>query len=116
MNLPVNVTLQIRDRLVVGILDERLSKDMQMMDEETLTEQNAVSMIRQAECVDKQSSESSVQGNSYAKKGNAKKPWKSSTKLTPRHPCRRCGNRSHHVQQCPAKDAECFKCKKHGHF
>ena len=65
-------------------LDERLSKEMQMMDEETLTEQKAVSMIRQAECVDKQSSElrsasrtenvHSVQGNSYAKKGNAKKP------------------------------------------
>ena len=97
-----------------------------MMDEETLTEQKAVSMIRQAECVDKQSSElrsagrtenvHSVQGNSYAKKGNAKKPWKSSTKLTPRHPCRRCGNRSHPVQQCPAKDAECYKCKKKGHF
>ena len=48
---------QIRDRLVVGILDERLSKEMQMMDEETLTEQTAVSMIRQAACVDKQSSE-----------------------------------------------------------
>ena len=48
---------QIRDRLVVGFLDERLSKEMQMMDEETLTEQKAVSMIRQAECVDKQSSE-----------------------------------------------------------
>ena len=39
---------QIRDRLVVGILDERLSKEMQMRDEETLTEQKAVSMIRQA--------------------------------------------------------------------
>ena len=39
---------QIRDHLVVGILDERLSKEMQMMDEETLTEQKAVSMIRQA--------------------------------------------------------------------
>ena len=84
---------QIRDRLVVAILDERLSKEMQMMDEETLTEQKAVSMIRQAECVDKQSSElrsaartgnvHSMQGNAYAKKGNAKKPWKSSTKLTP---------------------------------
>ena len=116
---------QIRDRLVVGILDERLSKEMQMMDEETLTEQKAVSMIRQAECVDNQSSElrsaartenvHSVQGNSYGKKGNAKKPWKSSTKLTPRHPCRRCGNRCHPVQQCPAKDAECYKCKKKGH-
>ena len=58
----------------------------------------------------------SVQGNSYAKKGTAKKPWKSLTKLTPRHPCRRCGNRSHPVQQCPAKDAEYFKCKKKGHF
>ena len=117
---------QIRDHLVVGILDERLSKEMQMMDEETLTEQKAVSMIRQAECVDKQSSElryasrtenvHSMQGNSYAKKGNAKKPWKSSTKLTPRHPCRRCGNRSHPVQQCPAKDAECFMCENKEHF
>ena len=117
---------QIRDRLVVGILDERLSKEMEMMDEETLTEQTAVSMSRQEECVDKQSSElraasrtenvHSVQGNSYAKRGNAKTPWKSSTKLTPRHPCRRCGNRSHPVQQCPAKEAECFKCKNKGHF
>ena len=47
---------QIRDRLLVGILDERLSKEMQLMDEETLTEQKTVSMIRQAERVDKQSS------------------------------------------------------------
>ena len=76
---------QIREQLVVGILDERLSKEMQMMDDETLTKQKAVSVIRQAECFDKQSSElrsalrtenvDSVQGNSYTKKGNAKKPW-----------------------------------------
>ena len=47
---------QIRDRPVVGIIDEHLSKEMQMMDEEMLTEQKAVSRIHQAECVDKQSS------------------------------------------------------------
>ena len=58
-----------------------------MMDEETLTEQKAVSMIRQAECVDKESSEL----RSAARPEN--------DKLTPRHPCRRCGNRSHPVQQ-----------------
>ena len=46
-----DLSTQSRDRLVVGILDERLSKEMQIMDEETLTEQNAVSMIRQRVCL-----------------------------------------------------------------
>ena len=39
--------MQIRQRLVVGIPNEHLSKDMQMMDEKTLTDQKAVSAIRQ---------------------------------------------------------------------
>ena len=30
--------------------------------------------------------------------------------------CRRCGNKPHPRDQCPAKDAECYKCKKKGHF
>ena len=46
-----DLSTHIRDRLVVGILDERLSKEMQIMDEETLTEQKAVSMIRQRVCI-----------------------------------------------------------------
>ena len=43
----VDRIMQIRQRLVVGIPNEHLSKDMQMMDEKTLTDQKAVSVIRQ---------------------------------------------------------------------
>ena len=30
--------------------------------------------------------------------------------------CKRCGNKPHPRDQCPAKQAECYKCKKKGHF
>ena len=93
-----------------------------MMDEETLTEQKAVSMIRQAECIDKQSSDlrsaartenvHSVQVNSYANKGNAKKPWKSSTKLT--HDIRAADAATVLTlyNSAQRKDVECYKSKK----
>ena len=30
--------------------------------------------------------------------------------------CKRCGNKLHSWDLCPVKDAECYKCKKRGHF
>ena len=90
-----------------------------MLEEHTLTEQKAVSMIRQSDCVNKQSTALRMAGRSEnvqsvranpLKKVNAKKH---TPKLTQRQTCRRCGNQPRSLQQCPAKDVECYKCKCH---
>ena len=48
---------QIRDRIVVGMRDQTVSREMQRMDIDLLTEAKAVSMARQAEDVERQNRE-----------------------------------------------------------
>lgn len=44
---------QMRDRIVVGILDKTVSREMQKMDVDTLNEETAIAMARQAEQVER---------------------------------------------------------------
>ncbi|CAM1328073.1 Uncharacterised protein at_DN1532 [Pycnogonum litorale] len=96
----------IRDKLVVGILDEKLSKQMQKMDVDELTEHKAATMVRQAESVNKQCNElknlnhgASVSTVSHS--GQTK--------------CKMCLLK-HKVGDCPAKDRKCRVCDKKGHY
>ena len=53
-------TTQIRDRIVVGVRDQTVSREMQKMEVDHLTEAKAVSMARQAEEIDRQMRELNV--------------------------------------------------------
>jgi len=121
----------IRDRLVVGISDKALSERL-CMDAE-LTLEKAKMMIRQREAVHEQ--RDMLHQSSSAKYTTTLEQVKSTrNKHTSHHPvaatpktsrtvrtatqkkCKRCGNKPHSRDLCPAKDAECYKCKKRGHF
>ena len=51
-------------------------------------------------------------------KGQPSKPsfQKDSGQRPTKGSCSRCGNESHPVRECPAKNATCFKCNKKGHY
>ena len=105
----------IRDRIVVGVLDDTLSDRLQSKG--TLTLAQAVQMSRQAESrvqnrdlVRGDSKPAQVEFVDPGKSGNKKTPNKESSK--PTSSCGWCGRERHHRQVCPAKVATCNKCKK----
>ena len=124
----------IRDRIVVGLLDAKLSEKLQLDSELTLPK--AVNQARQSEAVKKQQTlmrndfkESTGRKNevdavktekfrkddssgSPDETPNSKKPQT----RPPSNHCYRCGKSPGHVRQnCPAKAAICHKCSKKGH-
>ena len=128
----------IRDRIVVGIRDSSLAEKLQLDSELTLTK--AVTLVRQAEVVKQQQPllrgqnhpagvkkpdtpvGAVLKGRSGYGRGKGQRPRQSllrgvveSQPLSAK--CSRCGKSpSHDRQQCPARDAVCHKCAKHGHF
>ena len=120
----------IRDRLVVGIRDVKLSERLQM--DPNLTLQKAKKMVRQVGAVQEQqlilkgeSSSDPIQvdhlrGKPRARTSPVFKPQsrkRPSPKLTtsPKQ-CSRCGKGSHKKDECPARDAVCHKCLRKGHY
>ena len=126
----------IRDRIVVGLRDAKLSEKLQLDSELTL--EKAVTQVRQAEAIKKQ--QPLVRGGSQSsgshhtdthlgvvshkdrrsvpkhnKQRSDKQPDKkgNSPKATT---CGWCGKSPHRKEQCPAKDIVCHKCGKRGHF
>lgn len=126
----------IRDRLVVGLADTRLSERMQM--EKDLDLEKAINMARQSEEIKKQQSTlrcnamqvnaSSVdrvsKDNQYDKtrgkyKNKTVKTHQQSTvkgKSTTNARCYKCGGSPHPKHECPANDAKCHTCGKKGHY
>jgi len=121
----------LRDRLVVGIRDQRLSLTLQT--DSKLTLETAKKAIRQKEAVMEQQQSLKGDGskshplvideiNKRTSQSNHKKGERQPQKRNPtpkrkeETPCTRCGKGSHNKQQCPAREAECFKCHKKGHF
>ena len=121
----------IRDRLVVGIKDSALSQKLQIDSRLTLDE--AKKQIRQREAVREQQQElkgapakdlEAVQHSSrrFNRQRNQRQKFPFGSKGVPRKPaditrrCTRCGKDTHPRDQCPAKDAECHRCKRKGHF
>ena len=111
----------IRDRLVVGLRDAKLSEKLQLDAELTLDK--AVSQVRQAEAVKKQQAVIRSEGDSVPigsiKKGSSRlsaKPVKPFSQSKVKS-CSWCGKvPAHDRQKCPAKEAVCRKCQKKGHF
>lgn len=115
----------IRDRIVVGIRDSRLSEKMQL--EPDLTLEKAVTLARQSESIKTQ--QPTVRGEALQESTiEVVKTGKSAqSKVQARHQqqrnssqqvkCGRCGKQGpHNRAQCPAKDSTCYKCGKTGHF
>ena len=105
----------IRDRIVVGISNTKLSEKLQL--DTDLTLEKAVTQARQAEVVKRQQPlvrgeqgatlVGGVRGAQDTKSKNNGKPI----------PCARCGKSpKHDLDKCPARNAVCRKCKKRGHY
>uniref|UniRef100_A0A3B3CEF0 Gypsy retrotransposon integrase-like protein 1 n=1 Tax=Oryzias melastigma TaxID=30732 RepID=A0A3B3CEF0_ORYME len=125
----------IRDRLVVGLSDKRLSERMQL--DPDLTLEKAINMARQSEEVKRQ--QSSLQNDTRTQHGDAKcvdrvhkssqkvktkshpdfkqsKPWRTQHNK-PNPQCHKCGSSSPHPKrECPANETTCHACGKKGHY
>ena len=125
----------IRDRIVEGLVDKKLSEKLQL--DADLTLEKAINSVRQSESVKSQQSivrgqdEASKPANvDWLHKSRPHKPQKSSqnpqvrfhkkpTSLSDssKEKCDRCGNSPAHKRtQCPAKTTICRNCEKKGHF
>ncbi|XP_077864282.1 uncharacterized protein LOC144349635 [Saccoglossus kowalevskii] len=125
----------IRDRIVVGVLDDSLSDHLQM--KSTLTLAIAVQTCRQAEA--RKQSREVVRGDTSIKPSNvdfvkhstasrrSNQKYKAQPKKSDKHgysrtstqtqdSCRWCGGQRHDRRICPARDSTCHKCQKSGHF
>ena len=124
----------IRDRIVVGLLDAKLSEKLQLDPELTLPK--AVNQARQNEAVKKQQTlmrndfkeptgikkeVDAVKTEKFRKDDSSGSPEETPNSKKPltRPPSNRycCGKSPGHVwQNCPAKAAICHKCLKKGHW
>lgn len=133
----------IRDRIVVGIRDSKMSEKLQL--DPNLTLEKAVAQVRQREAVQKQQSvvrdESGTTSVDAIHKGRNNRQGKKKNSYNKTQPqdtgrqnrqtfknqstrgtggqksCHRCGNVSYHAREkCPAANVECYKCHKLGHF
>ena len=107
----------IRDRIVVGVLDDALSNDLQGKADLTLAQ--AKTLARQAEARKENHGilrgESSVNQVSY-KSRNSDSHGGFRSKSTSQKSCGYCGNECHPRDRCPAKHATCDSCSKLGHY
>ena len=124
----------IRDRIVVGLVDQKLSEKLQV--DADLTLEKAINSVRQSESV--KSQQPIVRGQDKAGKPinvdrlHKSKPPKQKSTQNPhlrfhkkpaslsdssKENCDRCGNSPAHKRtQCSAKTATCRNCEKKGHF
>lgn len=125
----------IRDRIVVGLADTRLSERMQM--EKDLDLEKAINMARQSEDIKKQQNTlrskvsgvkqtdaSSVDGVFRGRQHKDKAKFKTKTYGVMQHNgqrktptcsrCYKCGGTAHPKQECPANNAKCHSCGKTG--
>ena len=129
----------IRDRIVVGILDVKLSEKLQLDHELTL--EKAVTQARQSESVKKQQvlmrPDLDKEVNAVNRKQFPKKKKKfhkqqdrsqqqrsqqqqyntgQNRQQAQTNVCTRCGGPKHSKQQCPAVGSTCFLCNKANHY
>ena len=92
----------IRDRLVVGVADRRVSEKLQLTANLDLV--TAVTTVRQHESVKRQQAD--LEGGSSVNRISSKTSG-----------CPTCGGpKRHATEECPARDADCRKCSKTGHW
>ena len=134
-NLGTPTDEMIRDRIVVGLLDAKLSEKLQLDPELTLPK--AVNQARQREAVQKQQTlmrndfkectgtnneVDAVETEKFRKDDSSRSPDETpNSKKPPTRPppnrCYRCGKLPGHWRQnCPSKATICHKCSKKGHW
>ena len=123
----------IRDRIVVGLLDDTLSEKLQLdarletavtiarQSEEVHKQQTVVrgkAMDLNTDFVDEVHSSRGVNKKKFVNKGGNTNPrGQSSLQHQQQDRCSRCGKTpSHSRQQCPAREAICHRCHKKGHY
>ena len=115
----------IRDRIVVGIRNSKLSEKLQLDPDLTLA--SAITQVRQSEAVKLQQSvirgkPDTPVGSLQRGKGGLRPNKGSQNSVDSSHKsgnnsCPRCGRYpAHEKAQCPAKDQICCSCNKRGHF
>ena len=107
----------IRDRIVVGIRDAKLSQRMQM--DSTLDLAKAKTTVRQAEAVQEQQSvlKPPAVVEFVKEVRGARGLRQRSVPQKPSQRCMRCGRAGKHQRtDCPARNATCHYCHKEGHF
>ena len=111
----------IRDRLVVGIRDEAMSRKLQL--DPDLTLETAKKKIRQEKAVREQQQslkETDMVGIEEINRYQAR--WKDQTskirgdQRPQGRQCTRCGRSNHPKDRCPAKDVSCHRCGRKGHY
>ena len=113
----------IRDRIVVGIRDARLSERLQL--DHKLTLDDAVTTVRQSEQVKQQ--QTVLRGTEVkpathvdaVQRGHKHRQPADEQQNEPNkaEKCGKCGRSpAHNRDRCPAREAICHKCKKRGHF
>lgn len=99
----------LRDKLVVGIADRNLSEKLQLKNKLKLEE--AIQMIRENEIQKYQTQQLYQEIQEQDRNMFVIKKTMNSRNL-----CNYCGYNYHPRTACPARNAECFKCKIKGHF
>lgn len=119
----------IRDRLIVGVKDLKLSNDLQL--DPNIELQTVVTKIRQTEEVMRQQSairsfksnhideeqSESIDRMNYKSKNNTNYKYKVESDNNYNSSCGRCGKfPRHRFTQCPARNSFCMKCRHKGHW
>ena len=116
---------QIRDRIVIGILDKGVSQKLQLKSDLTL--EVAIQIARQSEMVKYQvTDQNSLALKDVEEVHSKKKPtnprWKKGkgkkedpSQKQGQKKCGRCGLHHSKPEHCLAKDKRCLKCQKVGH-
>jgi len=99
----------VRDRIVVGIKDSKLSLSLQM--DASLTLESVIDKVKQSESIKTQQTfvrkDSDVEDKFSALVVSKSKQFR----------CYRCGSvKPHKKDECQARGATCFKCKRIGHY
>ena len=110
----------IRDRIVVGLQDAKLSEKLQI--DSSLTLQTAINKARQNKSVKKQqeilrSSSTDPPASPEVDEVNEATGKRDGRPHDPKKKCMRCGSTSenHLRQKCPARDATCVRCNERVH-
>ncbi len=108
----------LRDRVVCGIVDDRMQRRLLSEPYEGLTLARVVEICMAIETANKdvQRLHNETKGQEYVNAVASRKKLNDSVKSSVKGCCMRCGVSSHRSDECSFKTAECYKCGKTGHI